>query len=97
MDNTGRGDAASISSDPTEGGQPRAAESPVVSSAAMRTAGITPEIMAIIEAAVTAFAGKKLRIVSVKLGSTSQAGSSSWGDQGRDMIHRSHNLVQRGH
>jgi hypothetical protein len=58
---------------------------------------ITPEIVAVIEAALTAFAGRKLRIISVKVGSEPQAVSSSWADQGRGMIHASHNLVQRGH
>jgi hypothetical protein len=57
---------------------------------------ITPEIVAVIEAAVTAFAGRKLRIISVRVGSEPQAVSSSWANQGRGMIHGSHNLVQRG-
>jgi hypothetical protein len=58
---------------------------------------ITPEIVAVIEAAVTAFAGRKLRIILVKVGSEPQAVSSFWAEQGRGMIHGSHNLVRRGH
>jgi hypothetical protein len=64
--------------------------------AATGAGAITPEIAAVIEAAVTAFAGRKLRIISVKVASGPHAVSSSWADQGRDMIHGSHNLVQRG-
>ncbi len=58
--------------------------------------GITPEIIAVIQTAATAFLGKRVRIVSVKLTSTSQENSNSWAGQGRDIIHTSHNLVQRG-
>jgi hypothetical protein len=64
--------------------------------AAIGLGAMTPEIVTVIETAVTAFAGRKLRIISVKVGSEPQAVSSSWADQGRDMIHGSHNLVQRG-
>ena len=59
--------------------------------------GITPEIVAVIEAAATAFVGKKIRILSVKILSESQQDFSTWADKGRDIIHASHNLVQRGH
>ena len=68
-----------------------------VARAAAGPGAITPEIVAVIEAAVTAFVGRKLRIISVKVGSEPQAVSTSWADQGRGMIHGSHNLVQRGH
>jgi hypothetical protein len=57
---------------------------------------ITAEIVAVIEAAVAAFAGKKLRITSIKVGREAPARSTSWADQGRDIVHGSHNLVQRG-
>jgi hypothetical protein len=65
--------------------------------AAIGLGAITPEIVAVIEAAVTAFVGRRLRIISVKVGSEPQVASRSWSEQGRDMIHGSHNLVQRGH
>ena len=58
--------------------------------------GITPEIIAVIEAAATAFVGKKIRILSVKILSESEQDSNTWADKGRDIIHASHNMVQRG-
>ena len=58
--------------------------------------GITPEIVAVIEAAATAFVGRKIRILSVRILSGSTQDFSSWAGQGRDIIHTSHNLVQRG-
>lgn len=58
--------------------------------------GITPEVVAVIEAAATAFVGRKIRILSVRILSESVQDSSSWADKGRDIIHASHNLVQRG-
>ena len=61
------------------------------------SAGITPEIVAVIEAAATAFVGAKIRILSVRILSESAQDSGSWADRGRDIIHASHNLVQRGH
>ena len=60
------------------------------------SAGITPEVVAVIEAAATAFVGRKINILSVRILSGSTQDSSSWADQGRDIIHASHNLVQRG-
>lgn len=68
-----------------------------VAAMAEPTTGITPEILAVIETAATAFVGKKVRIISVRLASGSRADSSVWANQGRDIIHESHNLVQRGH
>jgi hypothetical protein len=58
--------------------------------------GITPEIVAVIEAAATALVGSKIRILSVRILSGSTQDSSSWAGQGRNIIHMSHNLVQRG-
>ena len=59
--------------------------------------GITPEIVAVIEAAATAYLGTRVRILSVRVLSESEQDSSSWASRGRDIIHASHNLVQRGH
>lgn len=56
---------------------------------------VTPEILAVIDAAVTAFLGRKARILSVKLAAGSQTSPDSWTAQGRDMVHGSHSLVQR--
>lgn len=58
--------------------------------------GITPAIVAVIEEAATAFLGTRIRILSVKILSESAQDSSSWAEKGRDIIHASHNLVQRG-
>jgi hypothetical protein len=66
------------------------------SSASVST-GITPEIVAVIEAAATAYLGTKIRILSVRVLSELEEDSSSWASRGRDIIHASHNLVQRGH
>ena len=60
------------------------------------SAGITPEIVAGIEAAATAFVGRKICILSVRILSGSTQDPSTWADQGRGIIHASHNLVQRG-
>jgi len=59
--------------------------------------GITPEIMAVIEEAASAFVGREVRILSVKLASEPRVESNSWADQGRAVLQASHNLVQRGH
>src|SRR5271157_4809097 len=66
-------------------------------SAATMSTGITPEIVAVIEAAATAFLGTRIRILSIRILSESAQDSSSWAVRGRDIIHASHNLVQRGH
>ncbi len=60
-------------------------------------AGITPEIMAVINAAVTAYFGKKVRILSVKAGFDSVEQSDAWARQGREIIQESHNWIQQGH
>ena len=55
-------------------------------------AGITREIISVIEAAVNAYAGKKVRVLSVKVCSDSRPVSSPWANQGRNIIHGSHNM-----
>jgi hypothetical protein len=59
--------------------------------------GITPEIVAVIEAAATAYVGTRIRILSIKVLSEWEQDSSAWAGRGRDIVHASHNLVQRGH
>jgi hypothetical protein len=76
--------------------QPLAATQPIAA-AKTETGAITPEIVAAIDAAVTAFAGRKLRIISIKLASNSHNHASTWADQGLNLNHASHNLIQRGH
>ena len=59
--------------------------------------GITPEIVAVIEAAAVAFVGRKVTIRAIRLLGEADGDSSAWASQGRDIIQTSHNLVQRGH
>lgn len=61
------------------------------------TAEITPQVVAVIQEAVAAYFGRRVRILSVKVGSEpAHASKASWIDRGREIIHGSHNLVQRG-
>ena len=59
-------------------------------------AGITPELMDVLEAAASAFLGRKVFIVSVNMRSKTDRESGSWTSQGRDILQASHNIVQRG-
>lgn len=59
--------------------------------------GVTPEIVAVIEAAAEEFMGRKVRILSIRMLEDADGDSNAWASQGRDMIQTSHNLVQRGH
>ncbi len=52
---------------------------------------VSPEIIAIIAAAVTSFLGKKVKLHHVHLLDT---GTSPWAQQGRAIIQASHNLVR---
>jgi hypothetical protein len=73
------------------------ADEPAVAAAVETSQGLTPEIVAVIEAAATQFIGKPVRILSIRLLEEPDADSNVWGSQGRDIIQSSHNLVQRGH
>lgn len=59
--------------------------------------GVTPEIVAVIEAAAAQFVGKPVRILSIRVLEEPDDDSNVWASQGRDIIQTSHNLVQRGH
>ena len=59
--------------------------------------GITPEIVAVIEAAAAEFVGKAVRILSIRALGEADGDANAWASQGRDIIQTSHNLVQRGH
>jgi hypothetical protein len=60
--------------------------------------GITGEVFAVIEAAATAFVGRKVHVLAIKmLSENEEIDSGAWASQGRDMIQSSHNLIQRGH
>jgi methylmalonyl-CoA carboxyltransferase 12S subunit len=57
---------------------------------------VTPELLVVIAAAVTAFLGKKVRIRSAKVLLQSREAANPWSQQGRMLIHASHNLRRRG-
>jgi methylmalonyl-CoA carboxyltransferase 12S subunit len=58
---------------------------------------VSPEVLVVIAAAVTAFLGKKVRIRSAKLLETPYELINRWAQQGRVVIQASHNLRQRSH
>jgi methylmalonyl-CoA carboxyltransferase large subunit len=57
---------------------------------------VTPEIMLVIAAAVTAFLGKKVRIRSARI-LYSHESFNPWSQQGRAVVQASHNVAQRVH
>ena len=57
---------------------------------------VSPEMLVVMAAAVTAFLGKKVRIRSAKLLQASRESANSWSQQGRMLVHASHNLRKRG-
>ena len=57
---------------------------------------VTPEMQVVIAAAVTAFLGKKVRLRSAKMLRSQHGVTNSWSQQGRMLIHASHNLRLRG-
>lgn len=59
--------------------------------------GISPELVLMISAAVTAYLGKKVRIRSVEHLQTPYEIINPWAQQGRVFVQASHNLAQRGH
>jgi hypothetical protein len=56
---------------------------------------VTPRIHTVIAAAATAFLGKKVRILSVRM-LQAPHGVDPWARQGRVMIQTSHNLTRKG-
>jgi hypothetical protein len=59
--------------------------------------GITPEIVAVVQAAANEFFGKRVRILSIKILPDSNREPGRWLQRGRDTIHASHNNVQQRH
>ena len=57
---------------------------------------VTPEILVVIAAAVTAFLGKKVRIRSAKMLQSHYEVVNPWAQQGRVLIHASHHPRIRG-
>jgi methylmalonyl-CoA carboxyltransferase large subunit len=77
-----------------------AAAAPVVEAVAGTAAPaqgeVTPEVLVMIAAAVTAYLGRKVRIRSAKLLRPPSEVVNAWSQQGRVMVHSSHNLRFRG-
>jgi len=68
-----------------------------VKAAAHREAGeVTPEILVVITAAITAFLGKKVRIRSAKMLQSPHEVVNPWSQQGRVFAQASHLLRSRG-
>ncbi len=61
-----------------------------------RQGEITPEMLVVIAAAVTAFLGKKVRIRSAKMLQSPYEVVNPWSQQGRVFVQASHNLRSRG-
>ncbi len=57
---------------------------------------VTPEMLLVIAAAVTAYLGKAVRIRSARM-LYSHESFNAWSQQGRAVIQASHNLAQRGY
>ena len=57
---------------------------------------ITPEMLVVIAAAVTAFLGKKVLIRSAKMLHSTSGIQNPWSQQGRALIQASHNLRLKG-
>jgi methylmalonyl-CoA carboxyltransferase large subunit len=57
---------------------------------------VSPEMLVVMAAAVTAFLGKKVRIRSAKVLQQPREVANSWSQQGRMLVHASHNLRMRG-
>lgn len=61
-----------------------------------KTEEVTPEMLVVIAAAVTAFLGKKVRIRSAKMLQSPYEIVNPWSQQGRVFVQASHNLRSRG-
>jgi methylmalonyl-CoA carboxyltransferase large subunit len=73
---------------------------PVTSAPAVQPASkegyVTPELLVVMAAAVTAFLGKKVRIRSAKMLQSPYEIVNPWSQQGRVFVQASHNLRSRG-
>lgn len=78
---------------------PIPAPAPVEKAAVVPTGAaeeVTPEMLLVIAAAVTAYLGKAVRIRSARM-LYSHESFNAWSQQGRAVIQASHNLAQRGY
>jgi methylmalonyl-CoA carboxyltransferase large subunit len=64
--------------------------------AAGKAGEVTPEVLVILVAAVTAYLGKKVRIRSAKQLQSPYEIVNPWSQQGRVVVQASHNLRSRG-
>lgn len=69
---------------------------PAVPPKAEKAEEVTPEMLVVIAAAVTAFLGKKVRIRSAKMLQSPYEIVNPWSQQGRVFVQASHNLRSRG-
>jgi hypothetical protein len=70
----------------------RAAVVAAKSAVRLKEEEISPEIFAVIVAAVSAFLGSRFRIQSAELVSSPNVALNRWTRQGRASVHSSHNL-----
>lgn len=75
---------------------PAAATPAVEIGSARREDEITPELLVVMAAAVTAFLGKKVRIRSAQMLQSPYEIVNPWSQQGRVFVQASHNLRSRG-
>ncbi len=75
---------------------PAAAAPTVQTAPTRRQEEITPELLVVMAAAVTAFLGKKVRIRSAKMLQSPYEIVNPWSQQGRVFVQASHNLRSRG-
>lgn len=83
--------AAAAASAPVPAVVAKPVAAPVPKPAPKQEEGVSPEILAVITAAVAHFLGKSFRIRSARL--VHPAGSNPWAQQGRVFIQASHNLA----
>jgi hypothetical protein len=69
---------------------------PIAPSPAIAKGEVSPDTLLVIAAAVTASLGKKVRLRSAKM-LYSHESFNPWSQQGRAVVHASHNVAQRVH
>ena len=76
--------------------KPVAVASAQPQAAATKAGEVTPEVLVILVAAITAYLGKKVRIRSAKQLQSPYEIVNPWSQQGRVVVQASHNLRLRG-
>ena len=71
------------------------AVAPIAKAATPQAEEVTPELLVVMAAAVTAFLGKKVRIRSAKMLQSPYEIVNPWSQQGRVFVQASHNLRSR--